>query len=419
MPAEPSPPSIEHTAVLGAQWGDEGKGKIINHLARTRDWVVRFSGGPNAGHTIYFEGRKLVHHVLPSLHVESATRGWLGSAMVLDLEKLVAELARFEEPFPGFGRRFTVDRDAFLILPWHRSEDEYLEGLRSTAIGTTKRGIGPAYADKVARRGVRIGDVHSARLIPALEELHQIKRGLYPAIDMAPPQDVADALRRDLDSLLASGVSLSTPIESAREFEGASILYEGAQGIMLDIEFGTYPYVTSALCGLAAIHACGFARWMPSRVLGVIKAYCTRVGEGPFPSEVHGDEGDEIRRAGSEFGATTGRPRRIGWLDLAALRYAAQKGGITHWVMTKQDILDGRPIVPVCVAHEVDGREVATPANADELSRARPVWREVPGWSGLGDPHFRDFAALVARETGVPLLLVSHGPATEDIRVWK
>ncbi len=409
----------QNTAVLGAQWGDEGKGKIINHLARSHDWVVRFSGGPNAGHTIYFEGRKLVHHVLPSLHVGSAARGWLGSAMVLDLEKLVAELARFEEPFPGFGRRFTIDRDAFLILPWHRAEDEHLEGLRRTAIGTTRRGIGPAYADKVARRGVRIGDVHSPRLLPALEELHATKRGLYPTLELAPAREVADALRRQLDSLLASGMTLSTTVESARDFEGASILYEGAQGIMLDIEFGTYPYVTSALCGLAAIHACGFARWMPARVLGVIKAYCTRVGEGPFPSEVHGDEGDAIRRAGGEFGATTGRPRRIGWLDLPALRYAAQKGGITHWVMTKQDILDGRPTVPVCTAHEVDGRELHTPANADQLARARPVWRELPGWAGHADPRFRDYARFVERETGVPLLLVSHGPATEDITDWK
>lgn len=405
-------------AVLGAQWGDEGKGKIINYFAPQFDWVVRFSGGPNAGHTIYFQGRKLVHHVLPSIHIESNSRGFLGSAMVLDLEKLEKEVAKFEAEFPGFGARFTIDPDAFLILPWHRQEDELLESRRKNFIGTTKRGIGPAYADKTARRGIRLGDVPRAELRTQLHELYDLKRSLYGEDITGTPAEVESALHREYEALMRFGLSVRSTIELREDFAKSSILYEGAQGMLLDVECGTYPYVTSALCGVAGIHACGFGTMAPTAVHGVIKAYCTRVGEGPFPSELLGEQAERIREAGGEFGATTGRPRRIGWLDLPALRYAALKGAITHWVVTKQDVLNGRGGVSVCVGYEVDGQKVDTPRTPADFQHATPILKELSGWADRSDPSFRKFLDFLVGETGVPCSFVSHGPGTADIAAF-
>jgi adenylosuccinate synthase len=402
-------------AVLGAQWGDEGKGKIINYFAPQFDWVVRFSGGPNAGHTIYFQGRKLVHHVLPSIHVESNSRGFLGSAMVLDLEKLEKEVAKFEAEFPGFGARFTIDPDAFLILPWHRQEDELLEARRKNFIGTTKRGIGPAYADKIARRGVRLGDVTRPELRGLLHELFDLKRSLYGDGITGSPAEVEAALIREYEALMRFGLSVRGTIELRDDFAKSSILYEGAQGMLLDVECGTYPYVTSALCGVAGIHACGFGTTAPTAVHGVIKAYCTRVGEGPFPSELFGDQAERIREAGGEFGATTGRPRRIGWLDLPALRYAAAKGAITHWVVTKQDVLNGRGGVSVCTGYEVAGRVLEAPRVPGDFQTAKPILKEMAGWSDRNDANFQRFLDFLVGETGVPCSYISFGPGTADI----
>lgn len=403
-------------AVLGAQWGDEGKGKVIAHLAwKGFDWVVRYAGGPNAGHTVYHRGKKFVHHLLPSIDPDSTARGYLGSGMVLDLDTLLREVEALEADFPGVAKRFHVDRDAFLILPWHRHEDELLESRRRRPIGTTRRGIGPAYTDKISRQGLRVGDLWRDDVVERLDDLLHFKQELYREEFPGSAEETIRPLLDRIRRLEERGVVFTSFMEQRRLFHDASLLFEGAQGFLLDVECGTYPFVTSSNCGLGAIVSSGFVDRPIGRVYGISKAYATRVGGGPFPTEVSDALGEEIRQRGGEFGATTGRPRRIGWLDLPALRYAIARGGITHLILTKQDVLAGLPSVKVCVAYRVRGEEHRDLAATGDFDIAEPVYREMPGWGDRRDPRFLEYLELVERETGVPIELVSFGPGTGEI----
>lgn len=376
-------------AVLGSFFGDEGKGSFVHHLSSQYDWIVRFSGGANAGHTIYRDGKKFVHNLLPSADFRVATtKSFLGSGMVIDLVKLRDEVMDAEKNYPGVAKRIYVDPDAFLVLPKHKEEDKRL----NSHIGSTNRGIGPAYKDKVARTGYRIRDAFR----PFNAEI-------------ADPEGTIKQLK-DL------GVQFLSVMDLSNIFHQESILYEGAQGILLDLNHGCYPFVSCGDCTIAGIYANGFAFAPPEKVYGVGKAYSTKVGEGPFPTELHGEEAEELRKIGNEYGATTGRPRRVGWLDLPALRYAIDKGGITHLVFTKLDILNGLESFSVCDTY---GSYSDDPTCGDDLHvhPSKLTYRLVQGWKDAGslEPAVKTFIKFIEDQAGIPVEYVSTGTSTKDI----
>lgn len=374
-------------AVLGAMWGDEGKGHITHHLSRDFDWVIRFNGGANAGHTIYRDGKKFVHNLLPSVDFRySNVNSYLGSGMVIDLEKLRDEVVEAEKTYPGVGKRIYVDKDAFIVERKHKEEDKSTNG----HIGSTNRGIGPAYKDKIGRSGKRIGDLFT-----------QGKPDLITGY--------SDVL---LD-LINMGVTFTHVLAWEDVFKASSLLFEGAQGVLLDINHGIYPYVSCSDATIGGIIASGFAFAKLDKVYGVAKCYTTKVGEGPFPTELHGQEADDLRKMGNEFGATTGRPRRVGWLDLAALKYACQKGGISHLILTKFDILNGLSKVPVSVAYK------KAPVCPTDFFNATPIMAEMPGWSDASDTNqLARFINLVETFTKCKVEYISCGTDDSDIMGW-
>lgn len=366
----------KHIAVLGANFGDEGKGHIAHALSPDYDYVVRFNGGGNAGHTIYRDGQKFVHHLLPSMDFrEPKLKGFLGAGMVIDLEQLVNEIIEAEKTYPGVGARIHVDPDAFIVLNEHKEEDK----ARNGDLGTTNKGIGPCYAAKIARRGTRIKEyLKNHSLITSV------------LIDM--------------------GVNFTHVSELKYKLISSKILFEGAQGVMLDINHGTYPYVSSSDCTVAGIAASGFGFVMPSKVYGVVKAYSTRVGTGPFPTEIQGEEAEALRIRGKEFGSTTGRPRRVGWLDIPALKYAVDKGGITSLIMTKLDILNGYSEIPIC--HRYD----KTPVCGDDFTNPKVSLMKVRGWENPKNYYeIREFIHAVEYFSETKVSLISCGTEKTDI----
>lgn len=393
---------MTNVAVLGNQWGDEGKGHITHYLSRDYDWVIRFNGGANAGHTIHkelFPGQKplkLVRNLLPSLDffwIDPKTRKskgkcFLASGMVIDLEKLKEEVLALEDisvvtlgrPYGEIAKRIYVDPDAFVVLPEHKEEDKNNNG----HIGSTNRGIGPAYKAKISRTGTRVKRM--------LDIGHESAKAL---------QDI--------------GVQFKHVMELEQEFKHSNLLFEGAQGTMLDINHGIYPYVSCSDCTIGGIISSGFAFAKLDNVYGVAKCYTTKVGEGPFPTEILGAEAEILREKGQEFGATTGRPRRIGWLDLPALRYAVKKSGITSIIMTKFDILDGMDNVKICVTYGKD------PVCPKDFFDAIPQYIQVPGWKDCKDATaLFTFLSMVERATECPVEYISCGTKSEDIRhiIW-
>lgn len=368
-------------AVLGAMWGDEGKGHITHWLSPNYDWVVRFNGGANAGHTIYRDGKKFVHNLLPSVDFRNKnTMAFLGAGMVIDPAQLLKEVLEAEKEYPGVASRIYVDPDAFVVMPEHKEIDK-----RTNAhIGSTHRGIGPAYADKIGRRGTRIRDIIDGKGIEG--EAH-------------------------IDALIHMGVYFKHVLELEDELnDDFNVLFEGAQGILLDINHGIYPYVSCSDCTIGGIHASGFYNYKLDRVYGVAKAYTTKVGEGPFPTELLGKEAEELRERGHEYGATTGRPRRVGWLDLPALRYACKKGGITNLIVTKFDILDGMEQVPVCVSYE------KTPVCPADFFGAKPTYKNIEGWNNCYDSsQLQPFISTVEHHAGVEVTYISRGTDSKDI----
>ncbi|HMO04596.1 MAG TPA: adenylosuccinate synthase [Kiritimatiellia bacterium] len=376
---------MPNTVLIGAQWGDEGKGKIIDVLTEKVDWVVRYQGGNNAGHTVEIGSDKYVLHLVPSGILHAGKKCVIGNGLVVDPVALVKEIKGVvDRGIDPAGRFFISDR-AHVVLPYHKLIDEYREKKPATGtmIGTTKRGIGPTYGDKAARTGLRMGDLVDPDRETLLRARLTSNNRILAALG-APELD-ADAVVRDTLAAvdyLAPFITDTIPMLHEAIGSGKSVLFEGAQGTMLDIDYGTYPFVTSS--SATAGGACtgsGVPPHKVDRVLGVVKAYSTRVGEGPFPTELTDAMGDRLRKAGNEFGATTGRPRRCGWFDLVVARYSVMVNGIDAWAMTKLDVLDEVETIRICVAYECDGKRLTSvPANVRQLERCRPVYEDVPGW---------------------------------------
>jgi adenylosuccinate synthase len=418
-------------AVVGAQWGDEGKGKVVDLLTEFADTVVRYQGGDNAGHTVIVGDDKVVLHLIPSGVLRKGTRCVLGQGMVVRPEKLLAEIdalaARGHQIDPS---RLVVSGRCHVILPCHLAADEADERRRGAkGIGTTRRGIGPCYEDKAARRGVRLIDLDDPpRLLEAVADATEVRRPLLEAQGVAVPDPRAahDALR-EAWTRLAPFVGDASRVVHEDLLRGRNVLFEGAQGTLLDLDHGTYPFVTSSTT--IAAGACSGAGVAPSAIAGVVgvcKAYATRVGNGPFPTEAEGAVAEALRQAGGEFGATTGRPRRCGWFDAAAVRYAVRVNGITSLALTKLDVLGVLgPEVKVCVGYEVDGA-VQDEIPVDRLHRARPVFETVRGVvENLRDvravddlpPAARRYVAKVEEWVGVPVSLLSVGPRRSETLV--
>jgi len=397
-------------AVYGLQWGDEGKGKVVSFLSPKFEWIVRYSGGPNAGHTIVEAGQKIIHHHLPCIDHHGSNKGYLGPGMVIDLNNLLKEIKNLEAIFPGIPRRIYVDRYAPLILPWHKREEELFE--KEEKIGTTKRGIGPAYKDKTARFAVTISDILEDTALEKLQVLHKLLSRYIG--DLEPPEAIFKSLKAALFEIVDLGVKITDYVSMKKTLENSSVLFEGSQGFLLDINCGTYPYVTSGQVCLAGITA--YFAWVKiDSFIGVAKAYTTRVGEGPFPTEISGDLADVIRQQGGEYGATTGRPRRIGWLDLPALRYAVMLAPANEIVLTKADVLSGLETIKVAVAYEVEGKKLDIPRGYFDFFKAHPIYVTLPGWKSLSDPQFERFITFIEKETGVKISGISTGPETKSM----
>lgn len=408
--------SMNKMSIVGAQWGDEGKGKVVNYFSEKFEWIVRFSGGANAGHTIYYKGRKYVNHMLPSITPRSDSKGFLGAGMVLDLEKLVDELNVLENDFPGISSRFYIDLETFLVLPWHKEEDEIIENMRKKPIGTTRRGIGPAYTDKVSREGIKLYYLFDERLLEErLDDIYYLKRSQYGEKLKSNKDDVIEYLLNARDNLEKLKVNYASAVEMGKVFRSTSVLFEGAQGVLLDLDFGTYPFVTSSSCMAHGVSSVGFSTFELDEVYGVLKAYTTRVGEGPFPTEIFGDEASKIRKLGNEFGATTGRPRRIGWLDLPALRYAKIRSGLTGLVITKADVLNGIDKIKICTHYEVNGKLKDTPSSSYDFFVAKPKYIELDGWKDTNEINFLKYLSFIQEEVGVDIDYISYGPKTEEM----
>jgi adenylosuccinate synthase len=423
---------MANVVIVGAQWGDEGKGKVVDLYSEFADVVVRFGGGANAGHTLVVDGQKLVTHLVPSGVLHGRGRRFvLADGMVIDPQVLREELAALAERGVVLGDDLIIAAGAHVILPIHKLVDEARERGRA-AIGTTKRGIGPAYEAKMARRGVRFADLLHEPRLRQLIELNLDEIGPYlDARRIAPPTvDEMVAAYLEHGRALGRHVGDASRLVHDELRRGKHLLFEGAQGALLDVDHGTYPFVTSSTTTAAgACASCGVGPTAISTVIGITKAYTTRVGGGPFPTEETGELGQRLREAGGEFGATTGRPRRCGWLDVAALRRAVRLSGIAGLALTKLDVLSGMGPVKLCVGYRVDGvvRD-ELPAELLDLERAEPVYEELEGWSEslreLRDHEAlptaaRRYIARIEQLTEVPFALVSVGPARAETIMLK
>ncbi|MBN1675402.1 MAG: adenylosuccinate synthase [Kiritimatiellae bacterium] len=419
---------MPNTVLIGAQWGDEGKGKIIDVLTQESDIVVRYQGGSNAGHTVEIGAQRYVLHLIPSGILHAGKQCVIGNGVVVDPLALVAEI----EELAGRGKRvdgnlFISDR-AHVVFPYHRALDENRERLRQKGekIGTTKRGIGPTYGDKAARTGLRMGDLLDPLFAEMAAERLAEKNKILGALGAEPIDTAAvqEAYAKAAQVLAPCITDTVTRLNRAIR-EGKSLLLEGAQGTMLDIDFGTYPFVTSS--NATAGGACtgtGIPPHRIDRVIGVVKAYTTRVGEGPFPTELTDATGARLGREGHEFGATTGRPRRCGWFDAVVARYSAMINGVDFWAITKLDVLDKLETIRVCVAYECDGRRVeCVPSNIRMLDRCTPVYEDIPGWQTptRDVTRFEDLPARakayverLCELTGAPLGILSVGPRRDS-----
>ncbi|MEB3205326.1 MAG: adenylosuccinate synthase [Candidatus Sericytochromatia bacterium] len=414
--------------VVGAQWGDEGKGKITDLLAGRAELVVRFAGGANAGHTLVVDGQVHKLHLIPSGILHPSVRNLIGHGCVVDLEALAKELDALA-PLGVGPARLGLSPLAHLVMPWHKLLDGLQEQRRGkSAIGTTGRGIGPAYADKAARVGLRAGDLRDPdtlreRVLQAADEAsHRLTR-LY---DAAPVDAVAMAERMEvLAARFRPYLADVTEETHGALSEGRNVLFEGAQGALLDLDLGTWPFVTSSHAVAAgACLGAGVGPGAIGRVMGITKAYATRVGSGPFPSELNDETGERLRQAGAEFGTTTGRPRRCGWLDLVALRHAVRINGLDCLALTKLDVLDGFAEMGVVTAYVgPDGQPGGFPADPSDLGTMRPVVTWLPGWqTRTSDARTvadlpaaaRAYLDHVAKAAGVPVTLVGVGGGREQ-----
>ncbi len=415
--------------VLGTQWGDEGKGKIVDLLSRDMDAVVRFQGGHNAGHTLIIGGAKTVLHLIPAGVMQPGVQCLIGNGVVLSLEALKIEVDQLEAQGVDVRSRLTISPSCPVIMPYHEALDRAREEARGhKAIGTTCRGIGPAYEDKASRRGIRVSDLLNADALA--EKLHTVMD--YHNFVLVnrfgkQPLDVQQTLDNTLQlgaEFAALTGDVSGILHRLRE-QRKKILFEGAQGALLDIDHGTYPYVTSSNTTIGGVcTGAGIGPDAIDYVLGITKAYTTRVGSGPFPTELFDDVGAGIAERGVEFGATTGRPRRCGWLDAVALRRAVKLNGLSGHCITKLDVLDGMDELKICIAYRFDGEEVQTPPfNPEDWERLEPVYRSFPGWKettrGVTDfdglpATAQSYLQAIEDLTGAPIHMISTGPERNE-----
>jgi len=417
--------------IIGAQWGDEGKGKVVDILSAQSEYVVRYQGGANAGHTLKFDDTTIVLHLIPSGMFNGNSKCVIGNGVVVDPISLVKEIEEVESLGVDLKNRLFISSSAHLILSYHKVLDKIKEKRRgSDAIGTTGRGIGPAYVSKVSRVGIRMYDLLDRELLlekiqKNLADINTALKNVYHEEELNAVEILAElepAIQR-----ISPYICNTTDLLHDALDNGSSILLEGAQGSLLDVDHGTYPYVTSS--SPTAGGACTGSGIPPMAIthsMGITKAYCTRVGNGPFPTELHDEKGEKLRKNGQEFGATTGRPRRCGWLDLVALKYAIRLNGMNELTLTKLDVLDDFETISVCTHYEVDGKTTHKfPLESTDLEKLKPVYKNFKGWnqstrniSKFEDlpKNARDYIAYVEEFIGVKFNIVSTGPKrTETI----
>ncbi|HPF17306.1 MAG TPA: adenylosuccinate synthase [Thermotogota bacterium] len=408
---------MKRLAIVGAQWGDEGKGKVVNYFAKEYEWIVRFSGGANAGHTIYVDDKKYVNHILPSISPDSDSKAFLGAGMVIDLEQMIDEIEIIEKDHPGFSSRIHIDREVFLVLPWHKQEDAIFESWRDDPIGTTRKGIGPAYTDKVSREGIKFYHLLDEEMLQKrLKSAYKLKMKMYNGQIQMDDKQVFEYLMQLRKKLEKMNVNIASAVDMADVFRHTTVLFEGSQGVLLDLDFGTYPFVTSGSCMAHGVSAVGFSTFELDSVMGVLKAYTTRVGEGPYPTEeTDAVKAGELREKGNEYGATTGRPRKVGWLDLPALRYARLRSGLTEFVITKADVLNGMDEIKICVAYDVNGKIKEIPSSSYDFFVAKPIYETLKGWPNTQHINFLKYMTFIEEKTGVKINNISYGPLTHEM----
>ncbi len=417
------------TVVIGGQWGDEGKGKIVDLLSDEVDIVARYQGGANAGHTIRWGDEMFVLHLVPSGIFRPNVQCVIGNGVVIDPVALMEEIRTVRELGYEVEGRLFISHKAHLIMPYHKAIEKAREQARDAgAIGTTGRGIGPAYVDKFARTGIRVVDlldrnVLRRKLKASIEEKNAILRSIYGAEKLDVEEIIDEYV--EFDKRIDPYVTDTSALLNDALHSGKDILAEGAQGSLLDVDFGTYPFVTSShpTAG-GACTGLGIPPTAVRRVIGIVKAYCTRVGNGPFPTELDCETGQQLRKAGMEFGATTGRPRRCGWLDMVALRYTSMINGFTDIAITKMDVLSGIDPIQVCTRYWCNGKEQTRfPAVTEQLKDARPLYETMPGWQeDIGGVQqvedlpvaAQEYARYMAAATGVDVSMVSTGPRRSE-----
>lgn len=417
--------------VLGAQWGDEGKGKIVDLLSQKFEAVARYQGGHNAGHTVYIGERKFVLKLIPSGVLRPGVMAIIGNGVVIDPGALLAEISALEAAGVDVKSQLKISNRAHVIFPFHRTIEKLSEGRANRIpIGTTSRGIGPCYEDKIARRGIRIADlvdIDFEQLYCALAEDKQVIAEAFHIADRVDFGEILEQYRGYAEQIRPLAVDTAHLLNQMIR-EGKSVLFEGAQGTMLDIDFGTYPFVTSS--SAAAGGACTGTGVPPTKIdgiVGVSKAYLTRVGAGAFPSEDLTELGEKIRRTGNEYGSVTGRPRRCGWFDVPLLRYTAEVNGFDSLIITKLDVLDDLDEIPVCVGYEVDGKRVTLmPASTRGMDAIKPIFERLPGWKQKtrGVTRFdelptaaRRYLDFLEERTGVEIGSVSNGPERTETMI--
>lgn len=416
---------MSSTVVIGTQWGDEGKGKIVDYFSKDAEFVVRFQGGNNAGHTIVVDEEVYKLHIVPS-GVIQGKNGVIGNGCVIDPLVLTEEIKMLEDR--GVPLNLFISDRAHVIMPYHKLLDGAEERVRGSGkIGTTKRGIGPCYSDKIARRGIRIGDLLSEkRLRNRLQRILPSKKELFSIFQIDEPLDVDDLVTE----YLAIGKNLKPYVRDTallldQAFKNQKkVLFEGAQGTMLDVDFGTYPFTTSS--HVIAGGVCSGAGVGPNKigsVVGIVKAYTTRVGEGPMPTELSDEVGHHLQKKGHEFGTTTSRPRRCGWLDLMVVKHACMLSGVTHLAITKLDVLNGLDKVKICTGYKLDGKKLdGFPSAIEDVSIVEPMYEEFDGWDDFEKPssledlpsQAQSYLSFVESFLGVPIHVVSTGPKRDE-----
>ena len=427
---------VKNVVVVGTQWGDEGKGKIVDWLTDHAQGVVRFQGGHNAGHTLVIGNKKTVLHLIPSGILRNNVACYIGNGVVISLQALLEEVDMLEQAGVNVRGLLHISKACPLILPSHSALDNAQEtAMGVDKIGTTGRGIGPAYEDKAARRAIRIQDLYNskyfaAKLSKVLDYHNFILKNYFhaPIIDIQKTIDDTISLAERIKPMVTDVSQLLIEANKA----GCNLLFEGAQGTMLDIDHGTYPYVTSSNCvaGAATIGS-GVGPQMLHYILGITKAYTTRVGSGPFPTELNDSVGKHLAKRGNEFGATTGRPRRCGWFDAVAMKRSIQINGISGLCVTKLDVLDGVETLRIGIGYELDNKEklnLILPIGADELAHCKPIYEEMPGWMGstVGIKNFKqlpkaaqNYLKRVESVCEVPVDMISTGPGREETIVLR